>query len=244
MADGEHRDERQRGGVEDDLNGVTVERGEAGHGGRAAFAELAGALDGAEEIGGPRSGARIEDPRERVHDVVGRDLAAMVELHALPERERPREAVARGLPELGERGCYGQRVVELDQAVEDLLRHRATVDVADTRRIERRRLVPERPSVDATIDALIGGAGAERQRGDEGDNEEEGDHPDPLPPKIVGYEPPPSAVPMAWKNCVVPEDSITGAASRNDARTRSAATSLPIALLLEARIRLDDGPSR
>src|SRR5213593_2656311 len=49
---------------------------------------------------------------------------------------------------------------------------------------------------------------------------------------------------MAWKNCVVPDDSITGAASRNDARTRSAATSLPIALLLEIRARLDDGPSR
>src|SRR5262249_36680683 len=168
----------------------------------------------------------------------------VVELNALPEHERPRQAVARGLPELGERGCDGERLIELDQAIEDLLRHGAAVDVADTRRIEGRRLVPERPPIDAAGRAVVGGADTDRQHADdERDDEKEGEHPDPLPPDGVSYEPPPSAVPMAWKNWVVPKDSITGAASRNDARTTSAATSLPIALLLE-RARLDDGPAR
>src|SRR5262249_61145637 len=125
VAHGEHGDERQRRIAHDPLDGVTVERREAGDDSGAAVAELTGALDRAEEISGSRPRARIENPGERVHDVLGRDLAAVMELDALPEHERPRQAVARGLPELGERGCDGERLVELDQAVEDLLRHRA-----------------------------------------------------------------------------------------------------------------------
>ena len=79
------------------------------------------ALDGAEKIGRARPGLRVHEPRQRVYDVLGGHLAAVVEAHALPEGERPREPVARRLPELGQRRCDHQRVIELHEAVEDLL---------------------------------------------------------------------------------------------------------------------------
>src|SRR5439155_75032 len=77
----------------------------------AALAEFASAPHVAEKIGRARPGLGIEEPRQRVHDVLGGHFAAVVEAHALPERERPREPVTRRPPELGERRCHGQRLV-------------------------------------------------------------------------------------------------------------------------------------
>src|SRR5207245_2305202 len=86
----------------------------------ALEAERAGAAGVAEEVGRPRFQARVEQARQRVHDVVGRDLAAVVEVNTLAQGERPREPVARGAPELGERRSDGQRLIERHETVEDL----------------------------------------------------------------------------------------------------------------------------
>ena len=158
LADGEHGDERERRLGERDLHGVTVERLEADHAGRLPAAELGGAADVAEEVGRPRFQARVEQARQRVHDVVGRDLAAVVEVNTLAQGERPREPVARGAPELGERRSDGQRLIERHETVEDLLRDRPAVDVVDERGIERGGIVADRPPVDALLgERLTGG---------------------------------------------------------------------------------------
>ncbi len=148
VADGEDRDERGQRLVESDLDGMPVERHESGYRPGDAFSELPGPPDAEEQVG--RAGTRlgIDETGERVHDVVRGDLAPVVELRALAKLERPREPVPGRAPELGQRRLDGQRLVELHQAVEDLLRHRPAVDVADPSRIERLGVVPQRAPVD------------------------------------------------------------------------------------------------
>jgi hypothetical protein len=147
VSDGEDRDERRHRFLELDLDGVAVGRGEPRHLPRLAFPELAGALDAEEQIRRPRLHLGVQDARERVDDVLRGHFATMVESHALSEREGPREPIARGLPDLREGRGDRQGLVELDEAVEDLLGDRAAVDIADAGRIERRGVIAERPSI-------------------------------------------------------------------------------------------------
>jgi len=188
VADGQHGDERAHRLVERDLHRIAVLGDQPGDGPGSALAELARALDGAEQVGGARSNLRIEDPRQGIHDILGGHLAAVVEAHALPEGERPREPVARRLPELGERRPDHQRLIELDEPVKDLLGHRAAVDVDDARRVERLGVVAERPAIgpardDDVLSLLRGdrrGLDA-RERQQEDGEREEGEN-SPLPP--------------------------------------------------------------
>src|SRR4029450_10444924 len=85
--------------------------------------EILGASDAREEIRRAALDLRVEDPGEREDDVIGCELAAVVKLHALAQRERPHEPVSRRLPEAGERGGDRERLIELDEAVEGLLGH-------------------------------------------------------------------------------------------------------------------------
>jgi hypothetical protein len=86
----------------------------------------------------------VSAPPERLF---GRDLAAVVELHALPEIERPREPIPRGAPELRQRRLDRQRLVELHETVEDLLGDGSAVDVADPSGVERLGVMAERSAV-------------------------------------------------------------------------------------------------
>ena len=77
-----------------------------------------------------------------------------MELDALAERERPGEAVTRRLPVLRERGHDGERLIELDEAVEELLRDGAAINVADARGIERDGIGDQRTAI--VTSALLG----------------------------------------------------------------------------------------
>src|SRR5439155_10246831 len=108
-----------------------------------------------------------------------------------------------GGPELGERWHDGQRLIERDEAVEDLLRDRPAVDVGDERGIECGRIVGDRPPVDAVISRRLTGG---REQADEGKKR---DTSNPrcrcLHPFEVAYSPPPpSALPMATNIWVEP----------------------------------------
>ena len=109
--------------------------------GRAPLPKLRRALDSHEVVGAARAGPGIQEPREGVDDVVRRHLPAVVEPDALPEGECPRQPVARGDPELCERRRDAERLVELDETVEQLLADREAVDVAETGRIQGGRVV-------------------------------------------------------------------------------------------------------
>src|SRR5262249_26731284 len=73
----------------------------------------------------------------------------MVKPRTLAEVERPDEPIARGSPELGERRLDRERLIELDQAVEDLLRDGSAVDVPDSSGIEGLGILPQRSPVNA-----------------------------------------------------------------------------------------------
>ena len=115
---------------------------------------------------------RVQNARERIDDVVGRDLATVVEVDALAQGERPREPVARCAPELRQRRRDGQRLVERDEAVEDLLHDGPAVDVIAERGVERRRIVADRPPVDAVISRRRTGG---REQADERDERDTND---------------------------------------------------------------------
>jgi hypothetical protein len=143
LAHGDHGDERHGRLLQGDLHGVPVERHQALDGPRTPLGELPRALDVQEQLG--RAGLRpgIEQARERIDDVVGDDLAPVVELHSLAELERPREPVPRRAPECGEGRLDREGLIELDEAVEDLLRHRAAIRVGDPCGIESPGPAPE-----------------------------------------------------------------------------------------------------
>src|SRR5262249_49474924 len=106
-------------------------------------------LNAKEVIGAPRASLRVQNSREGIDDVVRGHLAAVVEFHTLPEGEGPGQPVARGHPELGEGRRDAERLVELDQTVEDLLPDRETVDAPQPSGVKRRRIVPEWASIAA-----------------------------------------------------------------------------------------------
>src|SRR3990170_4950415 len=179
------RHEGSQGLGEGDLDSVSVN----GHQSRDLLclpvSEFLGAPDAEKEVGDPRFHLRVEESREGIDDVVGCDLAAMMELHALPEREGPAEAVARRLPVLGQGRSDGQGLVEPDEAVEDLLGHRPAVDVGDASGIQGHRVVPEWTAIDPAIPIL--GEYGKRGRGEkshEKEKGEEGGAPSPLPPHL------------------------------------------------------------
>jgi len=122
---------------------VSRERDEPGHCLRAPLSELTSASDVQEKLYRTRARFRIEDARKRVDDVVRSDLAPVVELHAFPEFERPCEPVARGPPELRQRRFDDQSLIELDEAIEDLLGDGPAVDVADTGWVEGLGVLPQ-----------------------------------------------------------------------------------------------------
>jgi hypothetical protein len=138
-------------------------------------------------------------------------------------------------------------MVELHEPVEDLLGDGPAVDVADPGGIESFGIVAERPTVNpGRTPARLSRLGGERigSEADESENDESTDGPSeppasnvPVrppprrwPDRIELYQPPPSAVPIAWKTWLVPEvpDSITGAIRRNAATTVNAAQSFAI----------------
>ena len=121
VTDCDDSDKRHDGFAECHLNDVPVERDEARYRLRAPFSEVGRASDVQEEFRGAGMCHRVEDASERVDDIVRSDLAPVVELHAFPEIERPREPIPRGSPELSQCRFDRQGLVELDQAIEDLL---------------------------------------------------------------------------------------------------------------------------
>src|SRR5262249_38895389 len=155
VADREDRHERGERLVKCDFDGMSIERDEPRHGPRAAFPELASPSDPDEEVGGFRTRPRIEESRERIDHVIRGDLASVMELGALAKLECPGKPVPGRTPEFGQRRLYCAGLVELPQAVEDLLRPRPAVDVADAGRIERLRIVPERAPVNGTAVRLM-----------------------------------------------------------------------------------------
>jgi hypothetical protein len=113
-----HRDdghERHDGCVQGHLHGVPVQSDETRHRPGAALSVVAGALDAHEVLGDARVRLRVEQPRERIDDILGDDLAPVMELHALAQLEGPRQAVPRGSPEFRERRLDRQGLVELDE---------------------------------------------------------------------------------------------------------------------------------
>jgi hypothetical protein len=149
VAHGEQAREAGERLLEHDLHGVGIHRGEARHRLRAPVTKLGAPLDDGEGVRGSGFHAGIENARQREHDVVGRHLAPVVELDALAQRERPRQPVAGGAPELRERGRDGERLIEAHEAVEDLLDDGDPVDVGDARRVQADGLVAERTAVRA-----------------------------------------------------------------------------------------------
>ena len=147
LPDREQRDEGGVHGVQHDLDRVPVEDDEPGHRLRLAVCELASAADVHEQVGHARAGLRIEQARQREHDVVRHELSPVVEFHVLAEIEGPRQVVARASPEFRQRRADVDGRIEVHEAVEDLVRDRATVDVADPSRIERLGVVGERSSI-------------------------------------------------------------------------------------------------
>ncbi len=113
------------------------------------------------ELGSPRTPRKrsakpdfvlgSQNPREREDDVVGGDLAPVMEPHALPEREGPGEAVAGGNPELGQRRRDVEGLVELDEAIEDLLGDSKTVHVPDAPGVECGRIITEGAAVGSPL---------------------------------------------------------------------------------------------
>ena len=147
LPDREQRDEGGVHGVQRDLDRVPVEDDEPGHRLRLAVRELASAADVHEQVGHARADLRIEQARQREHDVVRHELSPVVEFHVLAEIEGPRQVVARASPEFRQRRADVDGRIEVHEAVEDLVRDRATVDVADPSRIERLGVVGERSSI-------------------------------------------------------------------------------------------------
>jgi hypothetical protein len=138
-------------------------------------------------------------------------------------------------------------VVELHEPVEDLLGDGPAVDVADAGRIECFGVVAERSTVDAGRSppgpSGLGGKQTwseadqpEKDESTEGPGEPNASRVPARPPPrrrpdpIELYQPPPSAVPIAWKTWLVPvvPDSITGAIRRNAATTVRTAQSFAI----------------
>jgi hypothetical protein len=167
-----HREQRHEGRVglgQAHLDGVTVERAQARHARGAAVAKLPGPLDPAEEIGGPGLDLGIEQASEGEHDIGRFELAAVVELDTLPQGEGPDEPVPGRPPVAGQGRRDRQRLIELDEAVEDLLRHRSPVDVADARGVEGGGVVAERAPVHRRVARLLRVDGARREPGGEQD---------------------------------------------------------------------------
>ena len=147
LSHGQNGDERHRGFRQGYPDRVPVGRGEASHLLRPPVPKLRRPLDVHEEIGPSGTDARVQQPGEGVDDVVRRHLPPVVKLDALPERERPGQPVAGGDPELSECRRDVERLVELDQTVEQLLANREAVDVTLARGIERGRVVGKRPAI-------------------------------------------------------------------------------------------------
>lgn len=93
----------------------------------------------------------------------------MVEPNTLAQCERPREPIGGRAPDLRERRRDGERLVERDQAVENVLCDRAPVYIGKEDGIEGSRIVADRPPVDAIIGERLTGGPTQAEEGDESD---------------------------------------------------------------------------
>ena len=131
---------------------------------------------GAEEAGALRPARLLA--REQLHrelDVLGRELGAVRERHALPEEEDPPFAVVRQRPALGEPGLglQGLRVIVDEIVVDDV-----EVGLARGRAEERvERFVEQRGVGDGEGAIRLGRLHAGGGDGHEDDHEQRGDHP-------------------------------------------------------------------
>ena len=100
------------------------------------------AVDHGEEALARRLGSGIDDAVDRIDDVVGNKLAAVVELDARTQLEGVGQAILGNLIALGEaRTQIGRAGLVVHQAVKDRLDHRPVLPVIADRRIERRDVV-------------------------------------------------------------------------------------------------------
>src|SRR5205085_12478882 len=85
LTHGKQAHERHSRLGERDLHSVAVERRQPAHARGLATSKLARATDVREEVGRTRLESRVEHARERIDDVVGRDLAAVMEADTLTQ---------------------------------------------------------------------------------------------------------------------------------------------------------------
>ena len=160
------RHDMQEGGVgpgQLELDRMGIDDGDA-------FEAFAGAggdglmpLDRGEEAGAGALGLRVDDALDRVFDVVGGHLAAVVEFHALAQLEGEGLAVGRDLVAFGEVGHQHRGAgLVVHQPVEQALDHRPVLPVVADRRIERGDVV----LVGDGDGAALLGVGVERLLGD------------------------------------------------------------------------------
>src|SRR5262249_17711464 len=137
----------------------------------------------------------------------------MVKPRTLAEVERPDEPIARGSPELGERRLDRERLIELDQAVEDLLRDGSAVDVPDSSWIEGLGILPQRSPVDAVRAGSLAVLSVDRPPGEgqRDDQEQMEGGPRTPPPSRADYPRPLPRPPCRRTRVISPSPPTTAA---------------------------------
>src|SRR5262249_61523764 len=151
-----------------------------------------------------------------------------MESNALAQCERPREAIGGGAPHLRERWRDGERLIERDEAVKNLLGDRASIYVSKQDGIECRRIVADRPPVDAFISGRLPGGPAQAEESDQRGTADSRSRRE----RVAQSPPPPSALPMATNRCDEPDvpDSMTGATRSSDTSATASARIFVICL--------------
>src|SRR5262249_6090829 len=151
-----------------------------------------------------------------------------MESNALAQCERPREAIGGGAPHLRERWRECERLIEPNQARKKLLGDRASIYVSKQDGIECRRIVADRPPVDAFISGRLPGGPAQAEESDQRGTRDSRSRRE----RVAQSPPPPSALPMATNRCDEPDvpDSMTGAKRSSDTSATPTPTIFVISL--------------
>ena len=163
------RHDVEEGGVgarEGEADGAVVDHLDAGEALGVTSRHLVEARDHAEEPSTRALRLGADDAVDRVLDVVGHQLAAVVEGDALLEREGVGEAVLADLVALGQvRNEIGGAGLVVHQAVEQALDHRPVLPVVADGRIERADIVLVGDDHRAALLDVLGmdGAGGEHE---------------------------------------------------------------------------------
>ncbi|MPM02424.1 hypothetical protein SDC9_48673 [bioreactor metagenome] len=128
------RQQRKKGGIglgQGDLDRLVIERLQARHAGGLAVEPVLGAGDEGQDVGAQRFGRGVQHPIEGVDHVIGGQLRAVVEFHALAQMERIGQPVVRDVPAFGQTGnqCRLPRPggFRFHQPVEDVQRQRVEI---------------------------------------------------------------------------------------------------------------------